>query len=193
MGISKNKMVSLSYELKIDEENGSIIEQTTSEEPMKFIFGTQRIFPVFESKIKGLEEGNDFKVCIKSEEAYGKVDEKAIVDIPKNIFELEGKFDEDKIKVGNVIPMVTENGQQLQGLVLEVSEESVKMNFNHPLAGKDLYFSGKVLEVRDATEKEIADSTNENSCNCEEGGCGEGNCNCEEGGCGEGNCNCDEK
>jgi len=190
MAISKNKMVSLSYELKIDGENGRLIEQTTSEEPMKFIFGTQRIFPVFESKIKGLEEGNDFKVCIKSEEAYGQVDEKAIVDIPKNVFELEGKFDEEKIKVDNVIPMVTENGQQLQGLVLEVSEESVKMNFNHPLAGKDLYFSGKVIEVRDATEKEIADSTNEDSCNCEEGGCtcGEGNCDC-----GEGNCNCDEK
>ena len=183
MAISKNKMVSLSYELKLDGENGRLIEQTTLENPMKFIFGTQQIFPVFESKIKGLEEGNDFNIFIKCEEAYGQVDEKAIVDIPKNVFELEGKFDEEKIKVGNVIPMVTENGQQLQGMVLEVSEETVKMNFNHPLAGKDLYFSGKVIEVRDATEKEIADSTNEHSCNCEEGGCT----------CGEGNCDCDEK
>lgn len=183
MAITKNKMVSLSYELKIDGENGKLIEKTTSEEPMKFIFGTQRIFPVFESKLKGLEEGSDFKVSIKSEEAYGPVDEKAIVDLPKNIFELEGKFDSEKIKVGNVIPMVTENGQQLQGLVLDVSDETVKMNFNHPLAGKDLYFSGKVIEVRDATEKEIADSTNEHSCNCEDGNCS----------CGEGDCNCDEK
>jgi len=192
MTISKNKMVSLSYELKIDGENGRLIEQTTSEEPMKFIFGTQRIFPVFESKIKGLEEGNDFKVCIKSEEAYGPIDDKAIVDLPKNIFELEGKFDSEKIKVGNVIPMSTENGQQLQGMVLDVFEETVKMNFNHPLAGKDLYFSGKVIEVRDATEKEIADSTNEHSCNCEDGNCtcGEGNCECGEG---EGSCDCDEK
>jgi len=190
MGISKNKMVSLSYELKIDEENGRLIEQTTSDTPMKFIFGTQRIFPVFEANIKGLEEGNDFKVCIKCEEAYGPVDEKAIVDIPKNVFELEGKFDSEKVKPGNVVPMVTENGQQLQGLVIEVSEETVKMNFNHPLAGKDLFFSGKVLEVRDATEKEIADSTNEDSCNCGEGGCdcGEGHCDCD-----EGHCDCDEK
>jgi len=190
MGISKNKMVSLSYELKLDEENGRLIEQTTSDNPLKFIFGTQKIFPVFESKLEGLEEGNDFKVCIKCDDGYGQIDDKAIVDIPKNVFELEGKFDEEKIKVGNVIPMVTENGQQLQGLVLDVLEETVKMNFNHPLAGRDLYFSGKVIEVRDATEKEIADSTNENSCNCEEGGCscGEGGCDCEEGGC-----NCDEK
>jgi len=192
MAISKNKMVSLSYELRLDDENGRLIEQTTSEKPMKFIFGTQRIFPVFEAKIKGLEEGNDFNVCIKCEEAYGQVDEKAIVEIPKNVFELEGKFDEDKIKVGNVVPMVTENGQQLQGLVLSISEETVKMNFNHPLAGKDLFFSGKVLEVRDSTEKEIADSTNEHSCTCEEGGCdcgGEGSCDCG----GEGHCDCGEK
>jgi FKBP-type peptidyl-prolyl cis-trans isomerase SlyD len=77
--------------------------------------------------------------------------------IPTNIFhDEEGKFDDQMFHVGALVPMSDNDGNQLRGKIVEVDEENVKMDFNHPLAGTDLHFSGEVLEVRDATADEIA-------------------------------------
>ncbi len=186
MAITKNTMVSLTYDLKIEGANGELIEQATAEKPLTFVYGAGLMLPKFEALIEGLEQGNDFNINLPCEDAYGQVDENAIVDLPKHLFMVEGKFDEEIIKVGNIVPMMSAGGQRMNGLVLEITEEHVKMDFNHPLAGEDLFFSGKVLEVRDATDEEIA-ATLQSGCG---GGCGCEETSCETEGANGGGCGC---
>jgi FKBP-type peptidyl-prolyl cis-trans isomerase SlyD len=173
MAITKNKMVSLTYDLRIEGTDGELIEQATAEKPLTFIYGAGMMLPKFESLLEGLEQGKSFEINLNCSEAYGELDENAIVDLPKHIFIIDGSFDEDIIKVGNTVPMMSTSGQRMNGLVLEITNDSVKMDFNHPLAGEDLFFKGEILEVRDATEEEIAASM---------GGCGcGGGCSCKDG------------
>ncbi|WP_372776014.1 peptidylprolyl isomerase [Mangrovibacterium sp.] len=186
MTISKNKMVSLTYDLRIGGAEGELIEQATAERPLNFLYGAGMMLPKFEALLEGLEQGKAFEINLESADAYGEVDENAVVDLPKSIFIMEGKFDDEMIKVGNTVPMMSTNGQRMNGLVLEVTDETVKMDFNHPLAGEDLHFKGDILEVREATDEEIAATVS--------GGCGSG-CGCGDGesSCGDGGCGCDDE
>ena len=84
--------------------------------------------------------------------AYGEKREDMIVDIPISVFETDGKLNEDICRVGNEVPMMDTQGNQLNGIINGIADTSVKMDFNHPMAGIDLFFSGKVIEVKDATE-----------------------------------------
>ncbi len=182
MAITKNKMVSLTYDLKIDGNEGDLIEQATTEKPLTFVYGSGLMLPKFEALLEGMEQGKSFEISLSKEDAYGEVDENAVVELPRSIFVIEGKFDEDLIKIGNTVPMMSSNGQRMNGLVLEVADETIKMDFNHPLAGEDLHFKGEILEVRDATEEEIA-ATLGGGCGCGSGGCDDGGCGCDDESC----------
>lgn len=185
MIIEKNRVVSLVYELRVDDSKGEVIESLTDEKPLTFIFGNGSLLPKFEDNINGLKVGDKFNFGLKSEDAYGLATEDAVVDIPKNVFEVEGEFDEEMVKVGNAIPMMDGDGNRLNGVVVEVNHETVKMDFNHPLAGDDLYFSGKVTDIRDATSEELTHGHIHGHSHGG-GGCGEG-CESDGGGC-CGNC-----
>lgn len=191
MQIEKNTMVTLTYNLMLDGQEGELIEQVTSEKPLQFLFGSGMMLPKFESHLAGLHQGASFEMKLDSKDAYGEVIEDAIVDVPKNIFITDGVFDEDFIKVGNTIPMMSGGGQRLNGLVLGISDNSVKMDFNHPLAGEDLFFRGEILEVRQATDEEI-EKVLLASCDCgscSPSGCDSGCCSgSDEHGCGSGCC-----
>lgn len=175
MAITKNKMVSLTYDLRIEGANGELIEQATTEKPLAFVYGAGIMLPKFETLLEGLEQGSDFNINLLCEDAYGQVDENAIVDLPKHLFLVDGKFDDEIIKVGNTVPMMSTSGQRMNGLVLEINDATVKMDFNHPLAGEDLFFTGKVLEVRDATDEEIT-ATVAGGCGCGSGCDDSGSC-----------------
>ncbi len=149
-------MVTLTYSLRIDDENGELVEQATDEKPLEFLYGAGIMLPKFESQLAGLSEGEPFTIKLSKNEAYGDVNDEAVVELPRNVFLVDGKFDDELIKVGNAVPMMSSNGQRLNGLVLELTDEIVKMDFNHPLAGEDLYFSGTVLGVREASDMELA-------------------------------------
>jgi len=155
MSIENQKVVSVTYELSINDFEGEVVETVKEEKPLTFLFGVGNMLETFEENIRGLNPGDDFKFKIESDKAYGQANEEAIVDLPKNIFEVEGKIPEDLLKEGNYIPMQDQEGNKLDGIVLEVSDDQVKMDFNHPLAGDDLFFKGKVLEVRDPSEEEL--------------------------------------
>ncbi len=193
MAITKNKMVSLTYDLRIEGANGELIEQATAEKPLNFVYGAGLMMPKFEALLEGMEQGNDFNINLSSDEAYGPIDENAIVDLPKHLFLVEGKFDDEIINVGNTVPMMSASGQRMNGLVLEITDENVKMDFNHPLAGEDLFFKGKVMGVREATDEEIA-ATVQGGCGCGSGGsCSDGGCGCEDESCATesaGGCGC---
>ncbi len=178
MMIEENKVVSLTYELRVNDHQGEIVEKVEKNKPLTFIFGRGNLLPDFESNIDGLKEGDSFSFTLEPEKAYGKVSDEAIVDLPKNIFEIDGKIDENILKVGNNIPMQDNSGNRLNGVVMEIADDAVKMDFNHPLAGDVLFFKGNVSGIRDATQEEI------NHGHVHEGGshpCGGGDCNSEDG------------
>jgi len=193
MKIGKNKMVSLTYDLHYDDAEGEMIEQATTEKPLSFIFGAGLMLPKFEESLENLEAGNPFEISLKDVDAYGELDENAIVDLPKHIFFIDGEFDDEIVSVGATVPMMSTSGQRLNGLVLEITDDVVKMDFNHPLAGEDLFFKGEIVEVREATDDELAALVSGGGCGCGSGGCGCGDEECADGACsteGKGGCGC---
>ncbi len=197
MEITKNRMVTLTYDLRLDDLNGDMIEQATAERPLQFVYGAGQMLPKFEAQLAGLKQGQNFQISLTKFDAYGEVNEDAIVELPLEVFMVDGNFDNDLVKIGNTVPMMTGDGQRLNGIVLEVSDQMVKMDFNHPLAGEDLHFEGEIIEVRDASDEEIAALFSQGGCGCGSGGCGGGECDSHDhdhehtnhggGGCG---CNC---
>jgi FKBP-type peptidyl-prolyl cis-trans isomerase SlyD len=182
MEILKDKVVSITYELKKDAENGAVVEQVTEENPLTFIFGTGGMLPKFEENLSGMKVGEEFKFGLNSEDAYGPVVENAIVEVPVDVFKVDGEIDNNILKVGAMVPMMDNSGNRLNGVVLEIQEAAVKMDFNHPMAGKDLFFQGKVTEVREATAEELSHGHTHGNGGCEGGGCGDGSCD-DKGGC----------
>ncbi len=156
MKIEKNRMVSLIYELRENNNEGRVIEALEAENPLKFVFGTSRLLPEFESNISLLEKGDYFSFVLNSENAYGEKREDMIIDIPSTVFEKDGKIDEEICRIGNVVPMVDSEGHQITGVICEIGNSYVKMDFNHPMAGLTLSFTGKIIDVRSATDQEIA-------------------------------------
>ncbi len=154
MKIDKNLKVSLIYELRESDRNGRLIEKVEDANPFDFIYGTGRLLPSFEEALIGLSEGDDFEFTLKSKDAYGERRDDLIIDIPLSVFEIDGKIDENICRVGNEVPMTNGSGQQFFGVINEINNETVKMDFNHPMAGVDLHFAGKVVNVNipDAAE-----------------------------------------
>jgi FKBP-type peptidyl-prolyl cis-trans isomerase SlyD len=185
--IGKYAMVTLTYDLRVDDENGEVVEQATETQPLEFLYGAGAMLPKFESQLAGLREGEPFTIKLSKNDAYGEVNEDAVVDLPKHVFLVGGKFDDELIKIGNTVPMMSSNGQRLNGLVLEVNDEVITMDFNHPLAGEDLHFAGKVMAVREASDEEVAQilSGSGGGCGCGSGGCGSG---CGDDGCSDDSC-----
>lgn len=190
MKIEDNKVVELCYELEVD---GEIVDRTTKERPLDYIHGTRSLLEKFEENIAGLEPGSTFGFTLTPDQAYGEVDPDRIIDLPMQAFEVNGEVQRDLLVPGATIPMLNGRGNVVPGKVLEVSETTVKMDLNSPMAGKTLNFKGEILTVRDATEKELKEGLHGeyvHSCCCgghDEGhGCHEGGCHGEghhEGGC----------
>lgn len=183
MIIEKNKVVSLVYELRIDDSNGEVIESLNDSKPLTFIYGTGALLPKFESNISGLKVGDPFKFGLDCDDAYGMATEEAVIEIPKHVFEVEGAFDSEMVKEGNAIPMMDGDGNRLNGVVVSVNPETVTMDFNHPLAGENLHFQGKIVEVREATAEELQHGHIHSSAEGCGGGCGDGHCGSEGCGC----------
>jgi FKBP-type peptidyl-prolyl cis-trans isomerase SlyD len=182
--ITPGKYVELGYDLYVVAPDGSeqLMHQTDNEDPEKIIFGiTQGMIVPLEKAIEGLSAGDEFDVVAKCNEAFGPRDDDQIAELDRDIFLVDGKFDAETICEGAVVPMMTADGYRISGIVLQVTADKVKMDFNHPLAGKDIRFKGHIITVRQATPEEL-----QPSCGCGGGcggGCGDGGCNCGDGGC----------
>lgn len=194
MPIQKDHYVACSYDLYLGEKNDdNLIEKATAEAPLIYIQGIGMMLPLFEEKLEGLNEGDNFDFTLKPEEAYGEVREDMILKLPKSIFsDASGNFDAANVQPGRTLPMMTSDGHHIQGAVVEVTEEEVEMDFNHPLAGETLHFIGSVITTRPATDEDRAriEAMNHSSgegcgCGCgDDCGCGdEHDCNCGNSGC----------
>lgn len=184
--IEPGKYVEFAYDLyEIGKEGETLVYQTPEEQPEAIIFGvTQGVFLPLEQALEGKSADDKFECTMGPKEGFGEYDPERVVELEKSIFEVDGKFDEEMVKVGNMLPMMNSAGQHMYGKVLAVSDTHVKMDFNHMLAGKDVHFKGKVLLVREATAEELHPVEN-CGCGCE-GGCESGSCG---DGCGD-SCGC---
>ena len=182
----KNNVVSIIYELRTGSKEGDVVEALTSENPLTFLFGTGGLLPKFEEHLNGLTSGDNFEFLLHSEDAYGPVVENAIVHVPQSVFEVDGKIDENLMKIGNMVPMMDAEGRRLNGKVIAIEGDAVKMDFNHPMAGNDLFFKGQVTDVRSATDEELSHGHVHQPGGCGCGGSENGECspdNCEDDDC----------
>ena len=188
---NENKYMTVAYELYVDRDGKeTMVEKAPEEQPFQFVSGMGVTLELFEANVASLAKGDTFDFVIPMADAYGEIDPAHIIDLPKEIFEIDGKFDSERVFAGNIIPMLNSDGNHLNGTVVEVKADSVRMDFNHPLAGETLHFSGEVLDVHEPTAEEIAELTSPHGgcgCGCDDcgGGCGDhepgGSCGC--GGC----------
>lgn len=155
MEITKNSVVTVAYQLRLDSFDAEIVEETDKKHPLIFLYGNGEMLESFEEKLHKLKVNDTFKFVLKCEDAYGDIIPENITDLPKDVFLVDGKLDEDVIFPGNTIPMSDEEGNEYDAIVIEIKKDKITVDFNHPLAGEDLYFTGKILEVRKATATEI--------------------------------------
>ncbi len=182
---NSHKYITVAYELFADNEKGihELIEKAPAEHPFQFISSMGVTLDAFEEKIAPLNVGDNFDFTLSVDEAYGPYEQEHVITLDKQVFCIDGRFDKTAIYPGAVIPLVNADGNRFQGIVLEVKENEVVVDLNHPLAGKALHFRGTVVTSRPATDEEIQGLIQMMS---GEGGCG---CGCDEcgGGChGEG-------
>lgn len=182
--IQPGKYVEMVYDLYVVNPDGeTLVHQVDAEDPEKIVFGVTRgVIAPLEKAIDGLTTGDKFDVKVSAEESFGNYDPEQVAHLEKELFEIDGKFDAEHIKPGAIVPMLTHDGYRISGKVLEVTDKVVVMDFNHPLAGKDVRFVGSIGVVRDATPEELKPAQGCGGCGCDHDGCGE------EGGCNDGCC-----
>lgn len=177
MKIETNKFITLAYDLHVGEDDErELMESATKEAPLEFIFGTNSMLQSFENQIEGKVSGDTFTFTLTPDEAYGEYEDEKEIELPKNVFQVDGEIDEEILFEGNTIPMMDTDGNKLMGSIIEVRDDVVLMDFNHPLAGEVMHFTGSVIEVRDASAEEIAAlfAPEGGGCSgCSDDGCGD--------------------
>ncbi|MDR6460639.1 MULTISPECIES: FKBP-type peptidyl-prolyl cis-trans isomerase [Chryseobacterium] len=153
MTIENNHVVAVKYILHTIEPDGSkiLVEETTTENPLTFLYGVGMMIPKFEQNILGLQAGDKAAFVIQPEEAYGERQPDAIAQLPVEMFKESGLP-----PVGAILPLSDNQGNNFQAFVVEITPEVVVADLNHPMAGKVLDFDVEVLSTRPATEEELA-------------------------------------
>ena len=189
MDNKENKYLAVSYKLYVDGENGQeLVEEATQDKPFVLITGFGIALDAFESQLSPMAPGEAFDFALTKEQAYGDYIPDHVLDLEREVFSINGHFDHEHIYKDAIIPLQNEEGHRFYGRVVEVGEEKVKVDLNHPLAGETLYFKGTVIENRQATDQEVQHLMKHLT-----GGCG-GSCDGCGGGCGHDHgdgCGCD--
>ncbi|MCR5820182.1 MAG: peptidylprolyl isomerase [Bacteroidaceae bacterium] len=187
-----NKYITVAYCLyDSGSADAEMVEEATDKHPFSFISGLGITLDSFELHLLDVEKGQNFDFTLSVDEAYGPHMQELVQELPRSAFEIDGKFDATRIYEGAVVPLMNAEGQHFPGTVSQVTDSTVTVDLNNPLAGKELRFTGKILENREATPEEIREALQEASCGGCGGGCGDcgvGDCGGGCGGCG-GGCN----
>lgn len=171
MRIEKNKMVKIHYTLKDDD--GNVIDSSVGKEALEYMHGVGMLIPGMEKELENHENGDKFTTVIEPRDAYGEYNPDYVAEVSRSQFDTNVE-----IKVGQKFQADTPAGAMLV-TVTKVTPETITIDSNHELAGKRLHFDVEVVDVRDATDAELAPYEYGSGC----AGCG-GNCSgCS--GCGE--------
>lgn len=145
--VAKDLVVSMDYELKVE---NSIVDYSEEGDPIVFLQGHGNIIPGLEKAIDGMKIGDSKTVQVKAAEAYGEYEADNFIEVPKSEFPAE-----IPLEIGTEIGVNDENGEELSAYIEEIDVEKITLNFNHPLAGKDLEFKVKIVDIREATAEEL--------------------------------------
>jgi FKBP-type peptidyl-prolyl cis-trans isomerase SlyD len=146
--VADDVVVSIDYSLTVD---GEIIDASEENDPLEFIQGHQNIIPGLENQIYGMKVGESKEVSVAPKDGYGNVDPEAIIDVPRE------EFPKDfEIKPGLELQLQSQDGELLNAVIVSLSKDKVRLDLNHPLAGKDLLFRVTVVDLREATEEELS-------------------------------------
>jgi FKBP-type peptidyl-prolyl cis-trans isomerase SlyD len=145
--IQKNTVVTLDYTLKV---NDQVVDSTQDHEPIQFIQGHGQIISGLEDELYGMTPGQKKELVIEPSKGYGESDPDAFADIPRK--EFPGNI---PLKRGVELRLTDEDGEEMYAVIDSLQEDSVRLNFNHPLAGEDLHFNIEVVDIRPATSEEI--------------------------------------
>ena len=151
MKIDNNQVVTVTYDLYVTEEGDKKhVESATTEQPLVYLHGVGMMLPKFEEHLNGLSAGEDYAFSLSAENGYGEYDEEAITNLPKDMFK-----ETELPAIGSVLPLQDNNGGHFQARVVSIAEDGVLVDLNHPMAGHELHFNGKIVEVRAATTEEL--------------------------------------
>jgi len=190
-----NNYIVLAYRLyaEIDGER-QLIEETPEQQPFWYISGMGMTLPGFEAATAGLQQGATFDFVIAKDDAYGDYNEEHVAELSKQIFMPDGKLNTELVYVGAIVPLMNADGNRFNARIVEIGDNTVTVDLNHPYAGLDLNFKGEILANRPATNQEIEQMakmlSGEGGCGGCGGGCGDCGGGCESGGCEGGGCGC---
>ncbi len=136
----ENDKVKVHYTGKL--KNGQVFDSSKEREPLEFQIGAQTIIPGFENAVKGMQVNEKKEVTIPPEEAYGEVNDNMVHDIP-----LENIEQDVNPEVGQEVAIKLSDGSSVPAQVIEVNEKSIKIDANHPLAGRELQFELELMEI----------------------------------------------
>ena len=139
MAAEEGSKVSIRYKLTLDD--GSVIDTNEGKDLLTFTIGQKQVIPGFENGVKGMNVGEEKDIDVPAEEGYGTYNEALVQEVPQELFK------DFKPSIGQVIGLQGKNGEQLQAKVTGLGDGKVKLNLNHPLAGKALHFHVKVEAV----------------------------------------------
>jgi FKBP-type peptidyl-prolyl cis-trans isomerase SlyD len=146
--VQQNMVVSLAYTLKL--ANGEVVDQADAEEPLLYLHGGGNIIPGLERALVGMEVGDRRDVEVVATEGYGEYDPEDVMEVSQS--ELPARV--PKV-IGTVLQIQDQSGNLLEASISQVGTETVTLDFNHPLAGKTLFFNVEVVDIREATADEI--------------------------------------
>jgi FKBP-type peptidyl-prolyl cis-trans isomerase SlyD len=156
MVIEKNMVVAVSYELHIDNDGQKVlIDKSQDGQPLLFLYGVGQMIPGFEKNLSGLKSGDAYDFIVQPSEGYGEYSQEDVIELPAEVFKVDGEIDLNVISVGNVVPLRDNQGHTFEAKIVDVSANHVKVDLNHELAGKELNFKGKVESVRAASQEEL--------------------------------------
>lgn len=182
-----HRLITATYQLYTVENGEEVLkEQIPEEQPLTVYTELGMLLPAFETRLAEFEAGNDYEFTLTKGDAYGEYDANAVVTLGREVFSPDGVFDDAHVHVGAVVPLQNDKGERFLGHVINVDDTNVTVDLNHPLAGKDLHFKGRVIENRPASDEEVNDFVEKSKQHHCGGHCG-GDCG---GGCGEGDCHC---
>lgn len=169
MAIENNQIVSIEYEVK---SNGEVVDSNVGKDLLTFMIGKQQIIPGLEEEVCKMSMGDKSDVLVPAAKAYGEYNDEALQEVPKD------QFAGIELTEGMSLYGQSEDGGTVQVIVKEIQEETVKIDYNHPLAGQDLMFTVTLATVREATADEVLTGTPAENAQPESGGsCGTG-CGC---------------
>lgn len=155
MRIEDNCIVTMSYELREHDAQGSVLEVMDIAYPFIFFYPADNLLPTFQQNIHGLEHGEDFTFTLAAKNAYGEHQDQQVVDIPIERFVVDDELADSIRDVGQYVSVKDDQGYQQNGKVVKKAATHLTVDLNHAMVGKNLYFSGKVLRVRPASADEI--------------------------------------